>query len=92
MTLPRWFTVCMGTGIVSILLHSLPYNGAWLYWLSAIIFALNVLLFVAFNVISVLRYTVYPEIWPVMIRHPTQSLFLGAYSMGLSTIVCMLLV
>jgi tellurite resistance protein TehA-like permease len=77
----------MGTGICSILLHGLPYNGRWLYWLSVIVFALNVVLFVAFNILSILRYTLYPEIWPMMIRHPTQVLFLGAYPMALSTIV-----
>ncbi|PON20639.1 sulfite transporter Ssu1 [Trichoderma gamsii] len=35
---PAWFTVNMGTGIVSILLHNLPYNGTWLYWVSVIFF------------------------------------------------------
>ena len=80
----------MGTGIVSILLHNLPYNGAWLYWISVAIFALNVLLFVTFLLISILRYTIYPEIWFVMLRHPAQSLFLGTFPMGLATIVNMI--
>jgi hypothetical protein len=86
----RWFSVTMGTGIVSILLHNLPYNGIWLYWISVIIFALNVLLFTLFIVISILRYTLYPRIWSVMIRHPAQSLFLGTFPMGLATIVNMI--
>ena len=79
----------MGTGIVSILLHNLPYNGDWLYWISVIVFCLNVALFVLFLGISVVRYTLYPEIWRVMIRHPAQSLFLGTFPMGLATIVNM---
>ena len=79
----------MGTGIVSILLHNLPYNGAWLYWISVIIFALNVALFIFFVFISLLRYMLYPEIWVVMIQHPTQSLFLGTFPMGLATIINM---
>ena len=70
----------MGTGIVSILLHGLPYNADWLYWLSVIVFALNVGLFVVFTVISLLRYTLYPGIWGAMLRHPVQSLFLGGSS------------
>jgi tellurite resistance protein TehA-like permease len=41
----RWFAANMGTGIASTLLHQLPYNGKWPYWLSVIIFCLNVLLF-----------------------------------------------
>jgi tellurite resistance protein TehA-like permease len=80
----------MGTGIVSILLHNLPYNGIWLYWLSVIVFALNVFLFCLFLVISILRYTIYPQIWCAMIRHPAQSLFLGTFPMGLATIVNMI--
>lgn len=85
----RWFSVIMGTGIVSILLHNLPYNGVWLYWISVIIFVLNVCLFCIFLFISILRYTIYPEIWWAMIRHPAQSLFIGTFPMGLATIINM---
>ncbi|KAG9241012.1 C4-dicarboxylate transporter/malic acid transport protein-like protein [Calycina marina] len=86
---PSWFSVNMGTGVVSILLHNLLYNGKWLYWISVVIFCLNVVLFVLFFCISILRYTLYPAIWNAMIRHPTQSLFLGTFPMGLATIVNM---
>lgn len=85
----RWFSVIMGTGIVSILLHNLPYNGVWLYWISVVLFALNVTLFCLFLLISILRYSIYPEIWHAMVRHPAQSLFLGTFPMGLATIVNM---
>ncbi|KAE9377020.1 C4-dicarboxylate transporter/malic acid transport protein-like protein [Stipitochalara longipes BDJ] len=87
---PSWFAVIMGTGIVSILLHNLPYNGDWLYWISVAIFALNVVLFLLFTFISIVRYTVYPEIWFAMIRHPAQSLFIGTFPMGLATIINMI--
>jgi tellurite resistance protein TehA-like permease len=79
----------MGTGIVSILLHNLPYNGRWLYWISIVIFCLNVALFITFLCISILRYILYPAIWKAMIRHPVQSLFLGTFPMGFATIVNM---
>lgn len=79
----------MGTGIVSILLHNLPYNGRWLYYISVIIFCLNVLLFIVFLLISILRYTLYPVIWKAMISHPIQSLFLGTFPMGFATIINM---
>lgn len=87
--LTRWFSVTMGTGIVSILLHNLPYNGVWLYWISVTIFALNVLLFSMGCIMSILRYTLYPEIFRVMITHPVQSMFIGTFPMGLATIVNM---
>ncbi|KAK8090886.1 C4-dicarboxylate transporter/malic acid transport protein [Apiospora phragmitis] len=81
---PSWFTVTMGTGIVSIFLHNLPYNTAWIRWISVGFFALNVLLMIAFTTISVARYVLYPQIWCVMIQHPTQSVFLGTFPMGLA--------
>lgn len=87
---PSWFSVNMGTGITSILLHNLPYNGRWLQYISYILFALNVLLFVVFLAISILRYCLYPKIWASMIRHPAQSLFIGTFPMGLATIINMI--
>ncbi|KLJ06235.1 hypothetical protein EMPG_10345 [Blastomyces silverae] len=87
---PSWFTVNMGTGIVSILLFNLPYNGTWLYWISIGIFGLNTLLFTIFLAISILRYAIWPEIWRVMIQHPVQSLFIGTFPMGFSTVVSMI--
>lgn len=75
----------MGTGIVSILLHNLPYNARWLRYISYIFFALNTTLFVAFLIMSILRYCLYPRIWGAMIAHPGQSLFLGCFPMGFAS-------
>ena len=86
---PSWFSVNMGTGIVSILLHNLPYNAKWLYWISVGIFALNVVLFCLFLFISILRYVRYRGLFMFMIRHPVQSLFTGTFPMGLATIINM---
>ncbi|KAH3184240.1 hypothetical protein KXW84_004204 [Aspergillus fumigatus] len=79
----------MGTGIVSILLNTLPYNAQWLYWISVVIFAINVLLFITGCIISFLRYTLYPEIFGAMIVHSVQSMFIGTFPMGLTTIINM---
>lgn len=79
----------MGTGIVSILLNTLPYNAQWLYYLSIVIFVLNVVLFVIILATTLLRYILYPEIFRVMINHPVQSLFLGTFPMGLATLINM---
>jgi tellurite resistance protein TehA-like permease len=79
----------MGTGIVSILLHNLPYNGQWLYWLSVIMFVLNVVLFVVFTLMTMLRFALWPELFGCMLRDMKASLFLGTFPMALSTIVNM---
>jgi tellurite resistance protein TehA-like permease len=75
----------MGTGIVSILLHELPYNAVWIRYISYIFFCVNIALFVVFLGMSIARYTLYPEIWSVMIAHPGQSLFLGCLPMGFAS-------
>lgn len=83
----------MGTGIVSILLHTL--SGIYasreelLHQLSIAFFALNVCLFLAILLVSILRYTLYPATWTLMLRHPVQSLFLGTIPMGFATIINM---
>lgn len=84
---PSWFSVTMGTGVVSILLIQIPWQADWLYWLSVIFFGLNAILFALAFGISILRYTVWPEIWGVMIQDPTNSLFLGTIPMGFATLV-----
>ena len=80
----------MGTGIVSILLHNLPYNGVWLYYLSIIVFCLNVSRFILFLGFTILRYTLWPELFMPMLRHHHQSLFLGTIPVGLATIINMI--
>ncbi|KAF1971063.1 C4-dicarboxylate transporter/malic acid transport protein-like protein [Bimuria novae-zelandiae CBS 107.79] len=90
---PSWFAVTMGTGIVSILLHSFstiyPGYQSSLNTLSIIFFALNVFLFLLIFGISILRYILYPATWSLMLQHPVQSLFLGTIPMGFATIVNM---
>lgn len=77
----------MGTGVVSLLLITIPFKADWLYWLSVVFFVLNTVLFTLALLISILRYTLYPEIWAVMIADPTNSLFLGTMPMGFATLV-----
>ena len=84
---PSWFSVTMGTGVVSLLLTNIPFEANWLYWLSVFFFGLNTILFALAFSISVLRYTLYPEIWSVMINDSTNSLFLGTIPMGFATLI-----
>ncbi|PTU16887.1 hypothetical protein P175DRAFT_0541584 [Aspergillus ochraceoroseus IBT 24754] len=86
---PAWFSTNMGTGIVSILLNTLPYNARWLYWISVVIFAFNVLLFAIFLALTITRYVLYPHVFHIMVTHPAQSLFLGTLPMGFATIINM---
>lgn len=79
----------MGTGIVSIIFISIPWQSYqdWLWYLSLIFFLLNTVLFALAFLTSLLRYTLYPEIWGVMIRDPVNSLFLATIPMGFATLI-----
>jgi tellurite resistance protein TehA-like permease len=79
----------MGTGIVAVLFINIPWKADWLYYLSIIFFILNTILFFSAFVVSILRYTIWPEIWSVMIQDATNSLFLGTIPMGFATLVSM---
>lgn len=77
----------MGTGIVAVLMKSVPFHTPVLYYLSIVFFLLNVLIFALASITSILRYTLYPGIWRVMIQDPTNSLFLATIPMGFATLI-----
>jgi tellurite resistance protein TehA-like permease len=87
------FAATMGTGIVSIVLNqfSIFYTSYEhsLRIMSIVFFILNLVLFVAISFVALLRYTLYPGTWILMLRHPVQSLFLGCIPMGFSTLINM---
>lgn len=72
------------------MLHQIPYHAHWLNIVSEIFFVLNVVLFLLFTMISVLRYTMFPQLILVVLHHPHQSLFLAAFPVGLATIINMI--
>lgn len=81
----------MGTGMISILLYRVPqpYNARWLRILGIIVFILNLVLFIIFSAISTVRFILFPKVIGKVARCEKESLFLGAYVMGLATLVNM---
>ncbi|KAJ5818077.1 hypothetical protein N7474_003668 [Penicillium riverlandense] len=84
---PSWFSTTMGTGIVAVLMQSVPFHTPVLHYLSIVFFLLNVVLFGLAFLTSVLRYSLYPEIWRVMIQDPTNSLYMATAPMGFATLI-----
>lgn len=84
-----WFATTMGTGIVAVLMASVPFHTPILHYLSIVFFLLNMVIFSLALITSILRYTLYPEIWRVMIQDPTNSLFLATVPMGFATLIQM---
>jgi tellurite resistance protein TehA-like permease len=79
----------MSTGVLSIMCHQLPYNGHWLRVISVIFFVTNLVLFLVFSILSLLRYALYPRLFFAVLRHPHQSLFMATFPVGLATLINM---
>lgn len=77
----------MGTGVVAFIFSAILWDARWLYWMSVIFFALNTLLFSLAFGMSGLRYSIWPEIWTVMVENPNNSLLLGTVPMGFATLI-----
>jgi C4-dicarboxylate transporter/malic acid transport protein len=83
---PSWFSINMGTGIIAILLYNFPFLHNYLKYLSLGVFSLNVIMFIVFSVVTIIRYVKFPQIFNLMLSHLQQSLFIGTLPMGLTTI------
>lgn len=86
-TPPSLFSINMGTGISSILLHNFPYRARWLEYLGTIVFVLNVVIFVVLLVATVARYTIWRGVWRIVAKHNVAGMFWGCLPMGFATIV-----
>ena len=84
---PSWFSVTMGTGIMSTLIHQAPHQFKGMAHIGTALYILNCGLFILFLGISCVRYTKYPFMFRHMLNYPPQCFFLGAMPCGLSTIV-----
>ncbi|OJJ48034.1 hypothetical protein ASPZODRAFT_64184 [Penicilliopsis zonata CBS 506.65] len=84
---PAWFTVSMGTGIVSILLYYIPFTARWLYYLSIVFFILNTVLFFSILFMLILRLFLAPGSWRSILHNPSQAPFISTLPISLSTLV-----
>ncbi|OTG63902.1 TDT family transporter [Acinetobacter silvestris] len=84
---PNWFTVTMGTGVVALILPEFPFAHTFLMQLATGLWQFNTLLFIAFTLLYLLRWFLYPQEAKQIFSHPTMGLFLGAIPMGLATVI-----
>lgn len=84
---PNWFTVTMGTGVVALILSEFSFLHHALWSISASLWQINVLLFITFSILYMLRWLIFNEEAKQIFTHSTMALFLGAIPMGLATII-----
>lgn len=80
---PDWFAVCMGTGMLSLLLPHLPGGhlpgqGLWCF---------NGLLFVVLTVLWIMQGVRHPLHFKKQMNDPVQVLYLGTFPMALATLI-----
>lgn len=84
---PNWFTMNMGTGIVFLLLAQFPFPIHGLQWIARSLFWADTGLFAFFLALFVSRWIFFTRDALPMLRHPLQSMFLGAIPMALIPLV-----
>ncbi|KAJ6630992.1 voltage-dependent anion channel [Mycena sp. CBHHK59/15] len=89
-----WHTIVMGTGAVSALVSRFHFGegSEVLKIITLLFFFLNLCFFTLICGATVARYWIFPELWPAMLGHSTQSLFIGAFPMGAATLINIALV
>ena len=75
--------------MISILWHNFPYatDSTTMKIFTFIFFFLNLALFVLFMFSSIARYVLFPYKWFLVIKQPSQSLYLGCFPMGATTLI-----
>ncbi|KAJ7249020.1 voltage-dependent anion channel-domain-containing protein [Mycena rebaudengoi] len=83
-----WHTVVMGTGSVSTLISLIHFGeNSETIKILTLLFFFNLCLFISICGATMLRYYMFPELWPAMLQHPAQSLIIGAFPMGAATLI-----
>ena len=84
---PNWFTVNMGTGITFLLLAQFPAHITGLHAVAYGLFVADATLFAFFAAIFAARWVFFTKDAMPLLRHPVQSMFLGAIPMALIPLV-----
>ncbi|KAN0064150.1 Plasma membrane sulfite pump involved in sulfite metabolism [Thecaphora frezii] len=86
---PSWFSVTMGTGVITTLLNLLPWPSihSGLRYPALVFLFADTVIFIVFICAFVARYIMYPEVLPLTFKHPQKSMFLGTLPMGFITII-----
>lgn len=78
----------MGTGIAASILYDFPYGARWLKVCGLIMWGVSLSLFLVVNFFFILKLAKSGRKWPIL-TDAKLSVFLGAYSLGWSTIINM---
>ena len=81
-----WFVATMGTGVVMQVLADFPYPAQWLADLAYCFWILDMVLFVFFTVLSIIRSLFYPHLTRAIFLDFAQTSYLGAIPVTVGTV------
>jgi C4-dicarboxylate transporter/malic acid transport protein len=84
---PNWFAITMGTGAVYLVLSALPGASPVRMLFAQFLWVADIGLYALFALMFAARFVLFPDTLAPMLRHPLQSMFLGALPMGFAPIV-----
>ncbi|KAG9698321.1 malic acid transporter, partial [Aureobasidium melanogenum] len=74
-----WFACTMSTGAVAVVIGNTPNRFPGLDTIGKIFFILDLVLFIAFNLLIATRFILVPDKFRASLHHPVESLFIGSY-------------
>lgn len=84
---PAYFVTVMGTGISSAILYNFPYPAHWLRICSYIMWATAIFFFLSTTIFCIIAMIKHPKKLVTFNTDPAVAPFMGAYSMGFTTLV-----
>lgn len=83
---PNWFAAVMGTGIVAVAAHGLPWHSAVLDAVAVMFWAMAVVVYVAVLAATVAHWVRHPHLARAHHRHPVTAHFYGSVPMATLTV------
>ena len=75
-----WFTWCMNSGILGLLTHQSPYQFTGLKVISTIFYVFDLVLFVLFSCLFILRFIMYRgQAYRAIVSEPTSIMFVACW-------------
>ncbi|KAI0320789.1 voltage-dependent anion channel-domain-containing protein [Amylostereum chailletii] len=86
---PAWFTITIGTGILSNVFTNFPYGRetSGVRFVAALFLFFNLLLFAVFTLISLLRLAVYPKQVSRTLNSPVHAVYFSTVPMAATTLI-----
>ncbi|CEL02922.1 hypothetical protein ASPCAL04083 [Aspergillus calidoustus] len=82
-----WYSICMATGGIAVLLYNTPHQFRGLEAIGKIIYIFNLVLFVTISLCLIVRFTSRRPALRESLQHPNETHFLGTAPLALATII-----